>query len=209
MKHLKLIWIALISLILVGLSSCGGDDDVAVSGVAISKTTLTLKKGATETLVATVNPVDATDASVKWHSSDESVVSVDNNGGVRALKAGTATITVTSVDGAFSASCVITVIVDVTEVTLSEASLSITEGKSVSLIATILPEDASNKGITWKSSDESVASVSQEGVVTGNKVGKTVIKVKTSDQGKEARCEVTVTSAENIQYNPYGDKQQW
>ena len=82
---------------------------VSVSGVTLNKTSLTLTEGGSETLVATVNPSNATDTSVSWSSSDATVASVDVSGKVTALKAGTATITVTTTDGGKTASCAVTV----------------------------------------------------------------------------------------------------
>ena len=84
-------------------------EPVAVSSVSLNKTELTLPRTESYTLVATINPSDASDKSVTWKSSDESVAKVDANGKVTALKVGTATITVTTVDGAKTATCEVTV----------------------------------------------------------------------------------------------------
>ena len=84
-------------------------EPVAVSSVSLDKTELTLPRTESYTLVATINPSDASDKSVTWKSSDESVAKVDANGKVTALKVGTATITVTTVDGAKTATCEVTV----------------------------------------------------------------------------------------------------
>ena len=72
---------------------------IAVTGVSLDKTSLSLTEGASEKLLATVSPANATNKSVTWSSSDDSVATVDANGKVTAVKAGTATITVRTVDG--------------------------------------------------------------------------------------------------------------
>ena len=89
--------------------SGGGVTTVSVNSVSLDKTELTLPRTESYTLVATINPSDASDKSVTWKSSDESVAKVDANGKVTALKVGTATITVTTVDGAKTATCEVTV----------------------------------------------------------------------------------------------------
>ena len=87
----------------------GGSTTVSVSSVSLDKTELTLPRLDSYTLVATVGPSDASDKSVTWKSSDESIATVDANGKVTAIKVGTATITVTTVDGGKTATCEVTV----------------------------------------------------------------------------------------------------
>ncbi|MCR5304025.1 MAG: Ig-like domain-containing protein, partial [Lachnospiraceae bacterium] len=181
----------------------GEDDDVAVSSVTLDKTSLSLKKGNTATLTATVLPTDATNTNVTWKSSKESVATV-SNGTVTAVAAGSATITVTSVyDTTKSASCTVTVTEDseeeedsdvaVTSVTLNKTTLSLAKGNTATLTATIAPSNATNKNITWKSGNESVATVSN-GTVTAVAAGTAVITVTSvSDTTKSASCTVTVT----------------
>lgn len=82
---------------------------ISVTGISLNKETISLNKGASETLIATVSPDNATNKTVKWESSDTSVATVDNNGKVTALKKGTATITVTTEDGEFTATCDVSV----------------------------------------------------------------------------------------------------
>ena len=82
---------------------------VPVTGISLNKDALTLDVGGTETLKASLSPETATNKGVKWTSSDESIVKVSDKGVVTAVKAGTASITVTSEDGSFSATCAVTV----------------------------------------------------------------------------------------------------
>ncbi len=160
-------------------------------------TTLT-SVGQTATLIAMVTPDDATDKSVTWSSSDEGVTTVSSDGVVTAVANGTAIITATANDGSGkSATCEVTVnapVVHTTGVTLSKTMVTLTSaGETVQLTATVLPENASDNSVTWSSSDESVATVSSEGVVTAVANGTATITATTSDgTNLSASCEVTV-----------------
>ena len=171
---------------------------IAVTSVTLDKTTASLKAGETVTLTATVKPDDATDKTVTWTTSDASVATVEN-GVVTAKKVGTATITAKAGDK--SATCSITVIATpVTSVTLDKTTASLKAGETVSLTATVKPDDATDKTVTWSSSDATVATVSN-GVVTAKKVGSATITAKAGD--KTATCTVTVVAAEHD--NTIGD----
>ncbi len=174
---------------------------VAVTGVTLNKTTLSLVEGANETLIATVNPEGATNKDLVWSSNDALIATVDQEGNVTAVAAGAATITVTTDDGAKTATCEVTVTakpvdaIVVTGVTLDKSTLSLTEGASESLIATINPEDATNKAISWTSDNLEVATVDVSGMVTAIAEGTATITVTTDDGAKTATCVVTVTKA--------------
>ncbi|MDY6444918.1 MAG: Ig-like domain-containing protein [Bacteroidales bacterium] len=166
--------------------------NVAVTEVILNKTKLTLKEGDSETLLATVKPDDATDKTVTWSTSDEAIAKVDDNGKVTAVKEGTATITAKA--GEKSANCAVSVskkVVDVTSVTLNKTELTLTEGDSESLTATVKPDDATDKTVTWTSSDASIASVDVNGKVTAVKDGSATITAKAGE--KTATCAVTVS----------------
>lgn len=167
---------------------------VAVTGVSLNTNSLELYESASQTLVATVSPSNATNKNVTWESSNESVATVDSSGKVSALSAGTTTITVTTEDGNKTASCLVTVkaSVKVTGVTLNKSSTTLTRTHTETLTATVLPENASNKAVTWSSNNETVATVSSTGVVTANAVGNAEITVTTQDGNKTATCSVTV-----------------
>ena len=180
-----------------------------VSGVSLDKTSLSIIEGKTDILVATILPNDATNKEVKWTSDNESVAKVSPNGEITAIRPGSATITVTTTDQSKTAQCKVTVTPVVSGVTLNKTSLSITEGKTDMLVATILPNDATNKEVTWTSDNKSVAKVSSNGEITAIKPGIATITVTTTDQNKTAHCKVTVTSSKNINYKPYGNSQNW
>ena len=115
------------------------------------------------------------------------------DGVVTGVAAGNATITVTTVDGSFTATCEITVTTPVTGVTVSPTSDSIAVSETLTLTATVAPEDATNKAVTWSSSDDLIATV-EDGVVTGVAAGDATITVTTVDGGFTATCEITVTT---------------
>ena len=166
--------------------------EVKVTGVTLNKSALTLIEGASETLTATVAPADATNKKVTWKSSDAAVATVDATGKVTAVKAGEATITVTTEDGAKTAACKVTVTMPVSGVTLNKTALTLNIGANETLTATVAPADATNKKVTWKSSDAAVATVDANGKVTAVKAGEATITVTTEDGGKTATCKVTV-----------------
>ncbi|MBP3217200.1 MAG: Ig-like domain-containing protein [Lachnospiraceae bacterium] len=179
-----------------GQSEGGG----AVTGVTLSGTMITGKAGESRVLTANVQPQDAADKSVSWSSSDTGVATVDG-GTVRLIAPGTATITVTTAQGGYKAECSVTVeknegqIVAVSGVSLNRDSLTGDKGGGETLTATVSPDNATNKKVSWKSSDTAVASVDGSGKVTYVGKGKATITVTTEDGGKQASCSVTVNGA--------------
>ena len=166
---------------------------VAVTDVTLNVSSLELTEGEEYILMATVNPENAANKTVIWVSSDESVATV-KDGKVTAVKTGTTTITVTTDDGGKTAACEVTVKTNffhVESVSLDKTSLELTEGDETVLTAMVTPENATNKNVTWTSSDESVATV-KDGKVTAVKAGAAMITITTEDGGKTASCEVTV-----------------
>lgn len=168
---------------------------IAVSSISLNKTSLELKRGQSETLVATVEPNNATDKTVTWSTSDASIVSVDQEGKVMAIKTGNATITAKA--GEKTATCSVTVTTPVESVSLNETAVSIEEGKSITLVAIITPSDADDQTVIWTTSDDKVATVSN-GVVTGVVEGTCTITATAG--GKSAECKVTVKK-----YTPSGN----
>ena len=180
-------------------TSCGSENPnvVHVAGVTLDKTSMTLAVGDTETLSANVFPETATDKSVTWSSNNESVAIVNENGTITAIGVGNATITVTTNDGGLTATCVVTVnSVHITSITLNKISTTLAVGDTETLIATISPENATDKSVTWSSNNESVAIVNENGTITAIGVGNATITVTTNDGGLTATCEVNVC-------NPY------
>ena len=175
---------------------------VPVTGVDLDETTLSLVVGEDSSLVAIIMPADADIKTVIFTSSDSAVVDIiaiqqDTICQIKALSAGTATITVTTDDGGYTATCNITVTepvttVSVTGVQLSSNSIDIFEGKTQQLAATVLPDTATNKNVTWSSEDPTIATVSSSGLVTAVKAGTTNIIVTTVDGAKTDTCAVTV-----------------
>ena len=175
-----------------------GPTTVAVTSVSLNKQTLSLVEGNSETLTATVAPSDATNKAVSWKSSDASVASVDNSGKVTAVKAGSATITVTTTDGSKTATCSVTVTaktIEVNNVGLDKSEMEMVAGDSYQFTVTLKPDNASDKTLSWSSSDENVATVDNTGKVTAVSEGKVTITVKTSNPAQSASCDITVKAA--------------
>jgi uncharacterized protein YjdB len=172
----------------------------AVIGVILNKTALALDIGGSETLVATVLPSNAVNKAVTWSSSDDAVAQVSQSGEVNAVAAGSATITVTTEEGEKTAICNVTVKevvigdIAVTGVTINKTSTSILISGTETLAATVLPSNATNQNVTWSSSADSIATVSQDGLITGKAEGIATITVKTEDGGFTANCAVSITS---------------
>ena len=162
-----------------------------VTGVSINKSSLTLYTGQTETLSAQVKPDDATDTRLTWSSSDKTVATVAN-GKVTALKAGSTQIRVTSFEGGFQAVCNLTVKQHATGLDLSHSTRTIYLGQTVTMTATVLPSDASDKSVTWTSSNSDIVSVTQNGSVTANAMGEAEITATSNDGGFSKSCKVTV-----------------
>jgi len=170
-----------------------------VKSVSLSDSKVTMLFGATEeavqsTLSYKVSPEDAYDSSVTWSSSDESVVTVDQNGVMTAVGLGKATVTATSNSASSkSATCKVTVVQSVRTVTLNKSAAEIYTGDSLKLKANVLPENAETKKVTWKSSNESAATVDSKGTVKAKGPGKAIITCTATDGSKaEAKCTVTV-----------------
>mgnify|MGYP001132071056 CR=1 FL=1 len=168
---------------------------VGVTEVTLDKTELTLTEGETETLTATVKPDNADNRKVTWSSDRTEVATVDGDGRVTAVKAGEAVVTVTTEDGGKTASCKVTVkakAVNVTDVSLDRTELTLIEGETETLTATVRPDNADNRKVTWISDKTEVATVDGAGKVTAVKPGEAVVTVTTEDGGKTATCRVTV-----------------
>ena len=135
----------------------------------MNKTTASVVKGKTLTLKATVTPTNATNKNVTWKSSNTKIATVDGNGKVTAVAAGTATIICTAkADKSKSATCKITVTnpaVKVTKLRMNKTSVDLLKGKTVQLKVTVTPRNATNKAVTWTSSNKRIATVTSNGLV--------------------------------------------
>jgi uncharacterized protein YjdB len=186
MKKYLLFCIALLCL----LACKKGKEEIPVESVTIIQPATEIIEGETIQLTATVKPDDATDKTVEWASSKQSVATITDKGLVTAIASGSSTITATA--GGKTAACRITVskkVIEVTSVTLNKEALELTEGEEESLTVTVKPDDATDKTVSWSSSAPEIATV-EEGKITALKEGKAVITAKAGD--KEATCEVTV-----------------
>jgi uncharacterized protein YjdB len=149
--------------------------------------------GDTYSLVYQAYPEDVEFPRVKWSTSDENILTVTSNGFLKALSKGTATIKLEALDGGLPDSCIIQVNMLVEGITIDNCpTAKLKPGDTYQLLTTIIPEEASNKAVIWTSSNNSVATVSSEGVVTAIGVGSTSIKVETVSQGKSKRCTIGV-----------------
>lgn len=155
-------------------------------------TSLSLAKGASSVLVATVYPESADNKTVTWSSSNTSVATV-TNGTVVAVGGGVTEISVKTQDGGYEAKCTVTVQVSVTGISLNTNSIDIYRYDVETLKATVYPNDATNKTVSWSSSAPSIVSVDSNGKITGVSGGSATITVKTADGGFTAQCYVTVT----------------
>ena len=182
---------SVLALCMLTLAGCSEKEtQIEVSSVSLNTSTIEMVEGDSYKLVATVLPKDAEYDGVNWASSNASVASV-SNGTVTALKQGTSTITASA--GGRSATCTVKVaakIITVTSVTLDKTSLSMKAGDTETLKATVNPTDATDKTITWMSSDVSVVTVS-EGKLTAKDSGTATITAKAGNC--TADCTVTVS----------------
>ena len=165
---------------------------VAVSGVALNKKVATVNVGKNVTVKATVTPANADNKTLAWTSSNTKIATV-SNGVVKGVKAGRVIITAKTTDGSnISATCTVTVKQPVTRISLSKKATMYT-GKKLTLKAKVNPANASNKALTWKSSNTKIAKVASNGVVTGVKAGTVKITATAKDGSrKSATCTVTV-----------------
>lgn len=175
---------------------------VPVSGVTVTPATVTVAVGATAPLTAAVLPATASNKSVTFTSSAPAVATVSATGVVTGVSAGSATITVRTVDGGFTATSSVTVTpannpVPVTGVTVTPVSVAILVGANTTLTAVVAPANATNKAVTWTSSNPAVASVSAAGVVTGVSAGSATITVRTVNGNFAAVATVMVNPVNN------------
>lgn len=176
-------------------ASSSKEENVLVSSLSLNYESYSLAIKKLVTLKPIFGPENATNKTLKWTSSSTEIASVDNRGQCYGWKAGTATITAATTDGSnLSASCEITVYeVEPTSVTLSEHTKELYPGDSFTLNASVVPNDATNKKVTYTSSNLDVAKVSNLGLVEALGVGSATVEVKTGN-GLVDHCEITVKS---------------
>ena len=178
--------------------SSSPSNPVLATSISLNNTSAEINTGETLQLTATVLPSNATNKTVTWTTSNSSVATVSSTGLVTAKAVGNATITARTTDGSnLSASCSVTVkqsSVLATSISLSKTSAEINTGGTLQLTATVLPSNATNKVVTWSSSNPTIASVDDNGLVTALAAGFVTITAMTTDGSNlSASCNVTVT----------------
>lgn len=207
--RLYLLAIALCCTVFLATSCSDDEEGIRVTNVSLNESELSIVAGQKQILTATITPEDATNKEVIWKSSDESVATVNETGEVTAISKGDVVITVTTVDGNKTARCLFIVekaTIPVTSVSLNKTELSLFTDKKETLIATITPDEATVKTVTWESSNEAVATVSETGEVTAISVGTATITVTSADGNKTATCDVTVEAPKQytVKFNTNG-----
>ena len=176
------------------------DRQVSATSASLDQTALTLNKGASGQLTLTVTPEDFTDE-VVWKSSDTAVVTVSDTGLVKAVGVGTATIKVSV--GKASASCKVTVLQPVTSISLNRSSLTMEATDTFQLQASVYPSNAADQRVQWTSSDPTVTSVDENGLVTALKKGTATVTAAALDgSGVTRTCQVTVSNTAYICTQP-------
>ncbi|MGL6206995.1 MAG: Ig-like domain-containing protein, partial [Lactobacillus panisapium] len=167
---------------------------VAVTGVNITGAS-TVNAGSSVTYTANISPTNATDKSITWSSSATSVAAISSSGVVTGVKSGTATITAKASNGVIGTKTikVNATTVSVTGVSINASSTSLYTGNTLTLSATVTPTNATDKSITWSSSNTTVATVSSSGIVTGIKDGIAIITAA-ANNGVSATITVTVST---------------
>ena len=188
--------------------SSSSSTNIKLSGISFNKTSLTLNVNEESTLSVIYNPNNATNKSVIWKSSNSGVVSVSSNGKLKGITTGVATITATANDGGYVASCVVTVTKEsssssssgstsddkrLKKIKLSKSRIDIKKGSETNLEVEFTPSDASNKNVTWYSTNEDVATV-KNGKIKALSSGSTTIRVTSDDGYLQDKCEVVVYS---------------
>lgn len=174
-----------------------GSVTIPVQSVSLDQSSLSLAVNQSFTLTPRILPTNATNQNVTWTTSDTNIATVSATGMVTGRSLGTTTITVRTVDGGRTSSCQVRVEssnIPVTGVTISPTTLTIKNGNSSNLSATVLPTNATNKNVTWSSSNTGVATVDVNGKVSSVAPGSSVITVRTVDGSKTATCSLTVAA---------------
>ena len=184
------------------------DPTKAVTGVSLNMTSVSLSTDGTQTLIATVKPLDATNQNVKWSSSDTDVVIV-SGGKLYPQGVGTAVVTVTTDEGNYTASCTVTVYkesISVESITLSD-TYDMIVGYTYPISAVIEPSNATNQNVIWESSNTDVAYIvnrteySKTAQVKAESLGTAILTATTEDGNKVAQCVVTVINEDSYTWD--------
>ena len=182
------------------VDTCANVDTIyPATGVSLSKTTAAMHAGQTLQLQAIVAPVTATDKAVVWTTNHPEIATVDENGLVTTIKGGTVVITATTNDNKLVAQCEITVTVPVTGIELSYNETTAYVDDSFDMGYFFAPTNPTNIGVSWSTSDNKVATVSENGEVTIVGVGNATITVTTEDGEYTASCAITAERYINVE----------
>ena len=191
----------------LSLNSCKRNGtEIPVTGVSVNQPAFSITEGETAVISYSVEPSDASVKDVSFSSSDTSVATVDNTGRVTAVAPGSATITVTSKDGGFTASVTVTVIakgsvgVAVTGILLDNSEVTLELGSTFTFTVTVEPDNATDKGVIWKSSKPSAVIVDDYGMISALGIGSaTITATSKSNPAISAKCDVTVVNKGVVQ----------
>ena len=182
---------------------------MVITSISFTDDNVSVEKDKSLNLIVEIEPVELSSSKLSWESSDNSIVTVDDNGKITGIKKGTATITVTTNNGK-KATCTVTVVdntIPVESITLNPSEVEIGVGGSKQVIATIEPSNATNRELIWTSNNINVATVDANGIVTGVGVGETTITVKTKDGTVVDTIVVTVDNDDNTDTFKVYDKE--
>lgn len=197
-KFIWVIWGFILMLPLaVSCSKEDGKEDVVIPDIALNKSELTLEKGKAERLIASFTPAETPNKSHVWSSSNSSVATVDETGMVTAVTPGETVVTATALIGKKTATCKVTVVdkvVRVEGVSVEPTEVVMVVGDDLTLEAVVVPENATNKTVTWRSGDSKIASVDATGKVTAISEGKVAIEATTDDGDKTASCQIAIAN---------------
>ena len=208
-RYFYLLWVLFISVLSCTLlNSCTEQDIelIPVESVILNISSMELTEGESKQIYATILPQNASNKNVIWTSSNSSVATV-YDGVITALNAGKAIISVATEDSGKTAICEVVVVAkiyNVESVTLDRTSVELWEGEEITLLPSVMPENASNKDVVWSSSDEMIATV-EEGKVTTIKEGEVIVTVTTVDGNKTATCKLTVINDPMTDPNVFAD----
>lgn len=167
--------------------------NIPLESITISPSEMRLESGETKSFKVTYNPEDTTDdKTIRWNVEDNTIASVDENGNVTGLKGGVTTVSATSANG-LTVSAQVKVLIHTTGLEMSAKEAEVNRGEEIQLGVNFIPANTDDsKDVIWYSTDQEVAVVNQNGLVTGKKAGTAVIRAVAKDGGFTAECTVTV-----------------
>ncbi|WP_455671950.1 Ig-like domain-containing protein [Phocaeicola sp.] len=183
-----------------------GECNVTVNSIEVSEIKLnhdnkTIEVDESFVLSATILPDNATDKTINWTSSDTSIATIKTDGTVTGIKEGNCTITATDKSGNHKAECQLTVKpISVKGITLNDATIKLEMGEQKQLTYAITPTNAANQDVKWSVKDNAIASISEDGIITANKLGETKVTVKTIDGEYTAECTIKVVDFTELIY---------